>query len=379
MRYHGRFEEKDGRNPSKKKRKGKVLLIVLLVFVSIVCLAVAGVLLYANWMASKMDIITLPEDTYVYTEESTEPVAEYSTEMTISTESIPIETTVPVMKAEDIINILVVGQAARAGEETRMADSTILITINTYSGTVKLSSVLRDAYVSLPAYAGHGNGRNKFNVCYNLGYVWSGNTTAGAMEMTNICLKDNFGVEIDHNIEIDFDSFIKVIDYMGGVEIELTDAEAKYLNDENLYVLYDVQPGKQWLDGMASLAYVRMRKAEGDGESDIVRTERQRKFIEALFEKIRNLNISDLQSLADSILPLITTTMRPADIADILLRVLPLVKDLKIEKGSIPVEGTYWGELKDIYGDGGSHSILKFDSAQQKKLIRAFTEAEILE
>ena len=374
MGYHGRFEKQK----NKQKKKGlKVLLIIFVLLIALIGAAVVGIFAYINKMAGKMDIITLPEDTYVYTEETSETSQPETTATVVTTA--PAETTVPAMKAEDIINILVVGQAGRDGETTRMADSTILVTINTYNKTIKLSSVYRDAYVSLPAYAGKGPGRNKFNVCYNLGYVWSGNSIAGAMEMTNICMKDNFGVEIDHNIEMDFESFIKVIDYMGGVEIELTEAEAKYLNGDDLYVKYDVQPGQQYLDGMAALSYARMRKAEGDGESDIVRTERQRKLIEALFNKIRYLSISELQGVADTLLPLITTTMRPGDIADILLRVLPMVKDLKIEKGTIPVEGTYWGEMKDIYGDGGSHSILKFDSAQQKKLIRAFTEAEPVE
>lgn len=377
MGYHGRFEKQKNRTQQKKKKGLKIFLIIVVLLIALIGAAVVGVLAYVNRMAGKMDIITLPEDTYVYTEETTD-VSEPEVTVTAATTA-PVETTVPAMKAEDIINILVVGQAARDGETTRMADSTILVTINTYNKTIKLSSVYRDAYVSLPAYAGKGPGRNKFNVCYNLGYVWSGNTTAGAMEMTNICMKDNFGVEIDHNIEMDFESFIKVIDYMGGVEIDLTEAEAKYLNGDDLYVKYDVQPGKQHLDGMAALSYARMRKAEGDGESDIVRTERQRKLIEALFNKVRHLSITELQGVADTLLPLITTTMRPADIADILLRILPMVKDMKIEKGTIPVEGTYWGELKDIYGDGGSHSILKFDSAQQKKLIRAFTEAEMIE
>lgn len=378
MRYHGRFESSKEK-PTKKKRGLKVVLILVIVLIAVAGAIVVGAMIYFNRMAGKMDIITLPEDTYVYTEESTEPVVTEKQETTSVTETVPTETTVPPMTAEDIINILVVGQAGRDGETTRMADTTMLVTINTYNGTVKLSSVFRDAYVSLPAYAGKGPGRNKFNVCYNLGYVWSGNTIAGAMEMTNICMKDNFGVEIDYNVEIDFESFIKVIDYMGGVELELTEAEANYLNGDDLYVRYDVQPGKQYLDGMAALSYARMRKAEGDGESDIIRTERQRKLIEALFNKVRNLSISELHGVADTLLPLITTTMRPADVADILLRVLPLVKDLKIEKGTIPVEGTYWGEMKDIYGDGGSHSILKFESPQQKKLIRAFTEAEIIE
>lgn len=376
MGYHGHFESQ---KPKKKKRGGRAFLIILLILVVLgAAAAIAGVSYY-NKMMNKMNIIELPEDTYVYTEETTLPAetdgmdAEETSEVTEETTE---ETTVPPMTADDIINILVVGQSSRAGEESQMADTTILVTVNTYTGTVKLSSVLRDSYVKLPDYRGHTCGRAKFTVCYNLGYQWGGGTP-GAMEMTNICMRDNFGVEIDYNIEIDFESFIRLIDFMGGVEIELTEAEANYLNDEDLYVLYDVQPGKQWLDGMAALAYARMRKAEGDNESDIKRSERQRNLISALLEKVRYLSIPELQSVADTLLPLITTTMTPSDIADVLLRVLPLVRDLKIESGTIPVEGTGWGEVIDIYEDGIPDSVIKFETAQQKKLIRAFTEAEI--
>ena len=97
------------------------------------------------------------------------------------------------------------------------------------------------------------------------------------MEMTNICLKDNFGIEVDYNVEVSFDSFIKMIDYIDGVDIDLTQAEADYLNKDTLYVKRTIEPGVQRLQGMEALSYARMRKAAGDSESDIKRTERQRK------------------------------------------------------------------------------------------------------
>lgn len=380
MSYHGRFEQEKPKK-AKKKKGLKIFLIILAVLVVLIGAAAIWGISYYNEMMNKMNIIELPEDTYVYTEETTEAVETTEIETAVTTEPTEVttvETTVPPMTADDIINILVVGQASRAGEESHMADTTILVSVNTYTGTVTLSSVLRDSYVKLPDYRGHTCGRAKFTVCYNLGYQWGGGTV-GAMEMTNICMRDNFGVEVDYNIEIDFESFIRLIDYMGGIEIELTEAEANYLNKDDLYVKYDVQAGKQYLDGMAALSYARMRKAEGDNESDIKRSVRQRNLIEALLNKIRYLSVADLQTVANNLLPLITTTMTPSDIADVLLRVLPLVKDLKIESGTIPVAETYWGEVIDIYEDGIPDSVLKFETAQQKKLIRAITEAEISE
>ncbi len=371
MKYHGRFE--NAKQPKPKKKAGRIFLSVILILVLLIGAAAAWGIWYYNDMFSKMDIVTLDKNLYeTYTQETTlSPVTETTSAAATQTtqETQPAETTVPPFKAEDIINILVVGQAGREGEESHIADSTILVTVNTYDGTVRLSSVLRDTLVDLPAYKTHKAGRNKFNMAYHLGNTWYG--IEGAMTYTNLTMFHNFGVEVDHNVEISFESFTKVIDYMGGVEIELTEAEAKYLNNDDLYVTYDVEPGLQYLDGMAALSYARMRKADGDGDSDIKRTARQHKLIEALFNKVRNLSLKELQGVADTLLPLITTTMTPMDVADLLLKMLPHISNLTFEKGSIPIQTTYWGELMEPYG-----SVLRFYPDQNKRLIREFTEGE---
>lgn len=378
MGYHGRFEPQ---KQPKKKRGLKIFLIILAVLLVLGGIVVAAGAIYYNKMMNKMNIIELPEDTYVYTEETrlTEATEAVLTEATAAateevTEATTVVTEPPKAKAEDIINILVVGQSSRAGEESRMADTTMVVSVNTFDGTITVFSVLRDSYVKLPDYRGHLCGRAKFTVCYGLGYQWG--DIAGAMEMTNICMRDNFGVEVDYNVEIDFESFIRVVDLMGGIEIELTEAEAKYLNADDLYVTYDVQPGLQYLDGMAALSYARMRKAEGDNDSDIKRSARQRLVIETLLNKVRGLGLKELQRVADILLPEITTTMTPADVVSVLTRIIPVFDQVKIVGETIPVSGTGWGEIIDIYDDGIPDSIIRFESPQQKKLIRAITEAE---
>ena len=383
MSYHGRFEQSKQPKRPKKKRGLRIFLIILAVLLVIVAGAAAAGAIYYNRMMNKMHIVELPEDTYVYTEETqlTEAAAEETEETaavvvtTEATEPTTVETEPPKATAEDIVNILVVGQSSRAGEESRMADTTMVVSVNTFDGTITVFSVLRDSYVKLPDYRGHVCGRAKFTVCYGLGYQWG--DIAGAMEMTNICMRDNFGVEVDYNVEIDFESFIRVVDLMGGIEIELTEAEAKYLNADDLYVTYDVQPGLQYLDGMAALSYARMRKAEGDNDSDIKRSARQRLVIEKLLDKVRGMSLSDLQYVANTLLPEITTTMTPGDIVDLLVRFMPVFKDVKIVGATIPYDQTGWGEIIDIYDDGIPDSVIKFESAQQKKLIRAITEAEV--
>ena len=373
MSYHGHFEQQ--KQP--KKRGKKILLTVLVILLVLIIGAVAAGAIYYNRMMNKMNIIELPEDTYVYTEEThlTEATVEATAETTEATEETTEETEPPKATAEDIINILVVGQSSRAGEESRMADTTMLVSVNTFDGSVTVFSVLRDSYVKLPDYKGHTCGRAKFTVCYGLGYQWGG--VAGAMEMTNICMRDNFGVEVDYNVEIDFESFVRVVDLIGGIDIELTEAEANYLNNDDLYVLYDVEPGLQHLDGMAALSYARMRKAEGDADSDIKRSARQRLVLEKLLDRIRGANMKELQKAIDILLPEITTTMTPSDVLSIATKVLPMLKDLKLVGETIPYGKTGWGEIIDIYEDGIPDSVIKFEAPQQKKLIRAITEAEV--
>ena len=168
-----------------------------------------------------------------------------------------------------------------------------------------------------------------------------------------------------------------MIDYLNGVELELTEAESNYLNKDTLYVKRTIEPGVQVLQGMEALSYARMRKAEGDADSDIKRTERQRKLVASLREKIRYMSLCELHERVDILLPMVTTTMTPSDVTRLAAKILPMVVDLKMTGHTIPMEGTGWGDMVDIYSDGNIHSVIRFETPQQKKLIRAITEAEV--
>ena len=381
MGYHGRFaQRKQPENRRSREKAGngtKVLLIVLAVLLVLILAGLGVVYWFIQNKFSKMNIVTMPENTYAYTqatEDFTRPPETQPTQTVETTVEPTVETTRPPMSAEDIVNILVVGQAARDGESGKMADTTMLVSINTYTEEVTVFSILRDSLVNLPAYKGLKGGKNKFTMCYALGYQQNG--TAGAMEMTNICLKDNFGIEVDYNVEVSFDGFIRMIDYLNGVELELTQAEANYLNKDTLYVQRTIEPGVQVLQGMEALSYARMRKAAGDGESDIKRTARQRKLVASLLEKFRYMSLSELNGWIDELLPMVTTTMKPADVTALAAKILPMVRNLKMQGETVPVGKTGWGEMYDIYGDGNLHSVMLFVSSQQKQLIRAITEAE---
>ena len=315
----------------------------------------------------------------VYTQATTETTSA-TTAPSETTQATTVATTEPphVPSSADYLNILLVGQASRDGEEERFADTSILCTLNTYTKTLTMTSLLRDSFVKMPDYKGHYGGRIKLTTIYNLGSYYSDGDPAGSMELMNQTLYDNFGIEVDYNFEVDFDAFVWIVDAIGGVDIELTEAEADYLNDDDVWVTYDVEPGMAHLDGMAALSYARMRKAEGDSESDIVRTSRQRKLMEIVLSELKDESISGLQNLANEVLPKITTSMSKSDMTSMLLTILPMLPDLKVNVGgTCPAD--YWGDMVDIYDDGTQHSVLRFDVAQTTKTMRAITEGEGLE
>ena len=103
-------------------------------------------------------------------------------------------------------------QAAREGETAHYADTMILVTVNRNTSTIHLHSFLRDTYVDMPDYKGNRCGWNRINMVYHLGWEWGG--TGGAMENMNTCLKNSFGIEVDHNVEVDFEAFSKIIDLL---------------------------------------------------------------------------------------------------------------------------------------------------------------------
>ena len=110
MSYHGRFEQ--AKQPKQPKKRGKkIFLIVLAVILVLVIGVVAAGAIYYNRMMNKMNIIELPEDTYVYTEETemTQETVEQTDakeDETEVTEATTVETTVPKATAEDIIILI---------------------------------------------------------------------------------------------------------------------------------------------------------------------------------------------------------------------------------------------------------------------------------
>lgn len=232
---------------------------------------------------------------------------------------------------KNVINILLIGQDRREGEGRCRSDAMILCTINKSAKTLTMSSFMRDMYVQIPGYLD-----NRINASYSF----------GGMDLLDACLNLNFGIVVDGNVEVDFSGFQEVIDLVGGVDIELTAAEAEYLNRRGNWDIEDnswewsLVEGVNHLNGSQALAYSRIREV---GNADFGRTNRQRIVLSTLIESAKDMNVGEVNKLLDKILPLLTTDLTDPEIIRFVMELLPILPDLKISTQQIPAEGSYYG------------------------------------
>lgn len=227
---------------------------------------------------------------------------------------------------EKIVNFLLLGQDRRGGTKNSLTDVMMLCSINKETKTLTMTSFLRDLYLKIPGYYRS----DKLNVAYPV----------GGFEMINETLKVNFGVKVDGNMEVDFSQFAKIIDLLGGVDIELTGAEAAFLNASG----FSVRTGMNHLKGDEALLYSRLRYID----SDFYRTNRQRNVITAILKKFKTASLGQLTDTIINLLGMITTDMTDAEIMSYAVELAPILKDLEFKSQHIPVEGTYYyGDVKD--------------------------------
>lgn len=308
----------------------RVLKFLCVLGFIILALLVAGSV-YLDSILNKIDRFDEVQET-LSQEALDEILSETDPEEEISGETLAAEeVTMPEMpaqkieKEDHIVNILLIGQDRREGQGRQRSDAMILCTINTEEKSLVMTSFLRDLYVKLPEFNGKVYGNNRLNATYAI----------GGMPMLNDALNLNFGVDVDHNIEVDFSGFEDIIDLIGGVDIELTKAEAGWLtNDRKI-----LRSGVNHLDGETALAYSRIRYLD----SDFGRTNRQRTVLNAILNKVRTLPLTELTTLAEGIIPMITTDMTNSDIIKYVLEFFPSLTELTVTTQHIPAEGAYYG------------------------------------
>lgn len=225
-----------------------------------------------------------------------------------------------IVTQDTVVNILLIGQDRRPGQKRQRSDAMILCTVNTETKTLTMTSFLRDTYVQFPEFNGKKYSANRLNVPYAI----------GGMEMLDDCLKLNFGIEVDHNIEVDFSGFRNVVDALGGVDMELTRSEARHLGG-------GLKEGMNHLTGEQALEYARIRKLD----NDFGRTNRQRKVLMAIVEQVKTMGLTELVDLAGALIPMITTDMENEEIIGCVKDFFPILADLQIVTQSVPADGEF--------------------------------------
>ena len=377
MSKGGRFLEQKA--PEKGNAWVKVLVIVLAVILVIGALG-------AWFVVSKMNKIQKAQ--LAENQLSEEDLAGLLVEdPTQETEAVPTETTEPKPTDPDygkmgkVINVLLIGQDAREGEESKNSDTVILVTVNKETKKITMTSFLRDSYVTLNNVVDSNgkshSGSTKLTLAYALGYQWGG--TLGAMQVMDQVITNNFGPVVDHNIEVNMEAFDACINALGGVTITLDKDEAKYMN--NYFSKFDAEgreffEGDNLVDGWAAEVYVRTRHAN-NGDNDYNRTNRQRQVVAQVLEKVKNMSVLELNKLVDQLLPLVATDMTNTDMTNYILEVLPILPEVTLESIQCPnKEMGLWGEVADIFHNGEEHSIQHFDPAKCKAILVPITECD---
>ena len=226
---------------------------------------------------------------------------------------------------DNVVNILLIGIDSRSeslDESNQHGDVQIIVSINKDTGEIKLTSILRDLYVTIPGY----KSKNRINVAYQRG--------GGELAMRTI--NHNFEMNIEHYVVINFFGLASIIDSLGGVDIELTKAEAGaintyikknlkkggYDNQEKGYVRQDLEKknGVQHLDGIQAVMYARLRSID----NDFKRSERQRHLLEVLLGQVLEggLDLDKLLTLMETCLPYAETNLSAMDMVKLAMGVL---------------------------------------------------------
>jgi len=223
------------------------------------------------------------------------------------------------------INILILGVDERSDDVGR-SDTTLLLTVDPKQKKGSLLSIPRDSRVKLP-----GRGYDKINAAY----------AYGGHRLSEQAVADLVGVPVDYYILINFAAFNKIIDSIGGVDINV-EKRMSYSDpyDDNGLVI-DLKPGMQHMDGKKAIEYVRYRDEEGD----IGRVARQQKFMKAVLEQITSpLVIPRIPGIIAEVISAVKTDLTAGDMVS-LAKILNEVKNQGLETVMVPGKPAY---IEDI-------------------------------
>lgn len=332
------FEARRGKLvPQNKHSKGKVIIAVIL---AVVVAFGAMMFVMANGVVSKF----------------------------VKAEEIEHAEGVELISDKNVRNILLIGCDKENGGSSR-SDSIMIASVNKATGRITLCSILRDTHLAIP-----GNRESKVNAAYS----WGG---ANLLIQT---IEQNFGIKIDDYATVNFEMFTELVDGLGGVDIEVTENEADYINNRHSYGKEKkpdtFESGESvHLNGYQTLWYSRIRKLD----SDFMRTQRQRKVLSAIATKVKSqinpIGIFGLISTAGDVAPYVETTLSTTDFWSLIFSLSGCLAksggdmDKLMVSQQIPFDDTWWYSTQ---WDGSSISI---DLEQNKQMLYTLLYEEPVE
>ena len=280
--------------------KGRKIAIWSTCIAGILILVLVGAtVFYGNYLLNKIDKVEIDKENVGITEEIEEKLSQYD---------------------DKIINIALLGIDAEDGGVGR-SDSIIIATLDFHNKKLKLTSIMRDSYVDIDGY-----GTDKINHAYAF----------GGAELAIKTLNQNFNLNIEDFVAVNFTAMPKIIDRIGGITVDIT-------SEEVLHIQGIESAGTYNLTGDQALAYSRIRYATG---GDYVRTERQRTVLTKIFEKILAMNPTKYPGLLSEVLPMVKTNFNSAEILQLGTEVLSMgVASLEQER--FPLDGYCEGKMID--------------------------------
>lgn len=227
-----------------------------------------------------------------------------------------------------VLNVMLIGSDSMSVGDHGRSDSLLVMSLDIRHKKIKITSLMRDIWVNIP-----GHGKDRFNAAY----------AYGGPKLTIETIQKNFGIYIDRYAVVDFDGFSKIIDALGGIDIELTATECAYINTYSGDKHTLKGSGVKHLTGLQALHYSRDRNSIG---SDYDRTERQRNVIKTVINKMKTANLAQITEIISTIGPMITTNFKPSEISRLAASSLTYL-NYPLEEFRLPTDDNVRNETYD--------------------------------
>ncbi len=333
---------------SKKKTSKKRLAVNIgITFLSVLFIVAGSAALYANSLLSK----------YQYVEEPTTSKTPIGTVNTPTEEMGDAEMVDGMYHDDMITNILLLGVDDYTPNDPGRSDSMLMISLDRRHKKLKLTSFMRDTFVSIPGYQ-----RYKLNTGYFLG--------GAPLQVKTI--EKNFKVDIDRYVIIDFEAFPKIIDALGGITVTLSAAEAEEMNRKSGET--GAVEGVNDLSGAQARYYSRIRNCKytdpdtGDVYyDDYGRIRRQQRVMDILVDNFKDADAGKILTLANEIVPYLISNISPDEMLTLATDALTYMS-YPIESCQMPNNELHYGDTLYLPYIDGPYSVLIPDTLEDNAL-----------